>query len=138
MSTMVMNQRIVWDSKRLKEIDEAKKEFLKAKRAGHKIVDDKGNQVEHFRPYYEELIITAEQTTKKHCMKILSESGDDRIVWDSDNGLEAKEAKAKFEELMKKGYKAYSVDSRGNKNRRIEEFDVEAEEVLMVPPTAKG
>ena len=40
--------------------------------------------------------------------------------------------------LTKKGYKAYSVDRNGNKNRRIKEFDVDAEEILMIPPTAKG
>lgn len=137
MSTLVMNQRIVWDATHKKQVEEAKQEFLKFKREGYLITDDTGRQIEHFRPHFEELIIVA-QGTKKSCMKILSESGDDRIIWDMNNGKEAKEAKAKFVELMKKGYKAYSVDSKGKKNRRIEEFDVEAEEILMVPPTAKG
>jgi len=88
-------------------------------------------------PYLEELIIRAKKTCLR-MMKILNESGDDRLVWDRDNGKQAKEAKAKFEELLGKNYMAFSVDSKGNKNRRIEEFDVDAEEILMVPPTSKG
>lgn len=137
MSSMVMNQRIVWDSKHKKQVEEAKQEFLKFKREGYIITDEAGQNIDHFRPHFEELIICA-KGTKKNCMKILSESGDDRIIWDMNNGREAKEAKSKFVELLKKGYKAYSVDAKGKKNRRIEEFDVEAEEILMVPPTAKG
>ena len=50
----------------------------------------------------------------------------------------AKEAKAKFEELLGKNYMAFSVDSEGKKNRKIEEFDIDAEEILMVPPTSAG
>jgi len=135
--TLVMDRRIVWDSKNKKEVEEAKKIMLDFKRKGHLILRATGEKVEYFRPYFEELIIKAEKI-QKNVMKILCESGDDRIVWDKEDGYEAKEAKAKFEELMGKGYKAYSVDSKGQKNRCIKEFDIDAEEILMVPPTAKG
>jgi hypothetical protein len=47
-------------------------------------------------------------------------------------------AKGKFVEQLGKGYKAYSVDKSGNKKTRIEEFDVDAQEVILVPPTSKG
>lgn len=135
--TLVMDRRIVWDSKNKKEVEEAKKIILDFKRKGHTILRASGEKMEFFRPYFEEVVVKAE-SIRKNIMRILSESGDDRIVWDKEDGYEAKEAKAKFSELLKKGYKAYSVDSKGQKNRRIKEFDVDAEEILMVPPTAAG
>lgn len=135
--TLVMDRRIVWDSKNKKEVEEAKKIILDFKRKGHTILRASGETMEFFRPYFEEVIVKAEKV-HKNIMRVLCESGDDRIVWDKEDGYEAKEAKAKFSELVKKGYKAYSVDSKGQKNRRIKEFDVDAEEILMVPPTAAG
>jgi hypothetical protein len=137
MSELVMDLRLVWDSRKLKEIDEAKTEYRKYRAEGYEIVKPDGTPLDRFMPYLEELIIRAKKTCLR-MMKILNESGDDRLVWDRDNGKQAKEAKAKFEELLGKNYMAFSVDSKGNKNRRIEEFDVDAEEILMVPPTSKG
>lgn len=137
MNQLVMNRRVVWDSNKMKEIDEAKSEFLKFKRMGYEIVTLKGDELEHFHPSHEVFVVKARKTGR-HVMKILSENGDDRIIWDKEKGQEAKEAKIKFQEFLGKGYKAYSVDDQGRKNRRIEEFDVDAEEILMVPPTARG
>ena len=139
---LVMDRRVVWDSKSLKQVDEAKSVVMPYKRAGYEIltVDDEGKEgppMEFFRPYFEAVIIKANKVCG-HVMKILCEKGDDRIVWDRENGREAKEAKKKFAELLGKGYKAYSVDANGKKNRRIHEFDVDAEEILMIPKTAKG
>lgn len=134
---LVMNRRVVWDSKKLKEIDEAKSEFLKFRKMGYEIVTLNGDNLDHFHPSHEVFVVKARKAGR-HVMKILSQSGDDRIVWDKEKGQEAKEAKHKFQELLGKGYKAYSVDDNGKKNRRIHEFDVDAEEILMIPPTAKG
>ena len=134
---LVMDKRVVWDSKSLKEIDEAKAIIMQYKRAGYEIQLEDGSPMERWSPTYEEVVIKA-TPTRKNTMKILSESGDDRIVWDVEDSEESQHAKNKFDELIKKGYKAYSVDLNGKKNIRIEEFDVEAEEILMVPPTAKG
>jgi len=134
---LVMDQRVVWDQKRMKEVEEAKQFILKYKRKGHKILKSDGSVMERFNPALEEVIIKAERFARG-VMKILSEKGDERLVWDMDNGPEAMQAKKKFNELLKKDYKAYSVDHKGKKNKRIEEFDVEAEEILMVPKTVAG
>lgn len=134
---LVMDQRIIWDSKNLKEVDEAKARIMAFKRQGYEILLSTGVMMERFRPYYEEVIVKAKKIGK-HVMKILCDKGDERIVWDRENGLQAKEAKVKFQELIGKSYSAYSVDSQGKKNMKIEEFDIDAEEILMVPPTAKG
>jgi len=134
---LVMDRRVVWDSKKLKQIDEAKKTIMKFKRLGYKIILTDGSPMEKFSASLEEVIIKAEKIYNR-VLKILTEEGDNRLTWDKENGIQAKEAKAKFVEFLKKGYKAYSVDTRGRKNRKIEEFDVDAEEILMIPPTSKG
>jgi hypothetical protein len=137
MSELVMDLRLVWDCRKLKEIDEAKAQYRKYKAMGYKIIKADGTPLERFLPALEELIVKA-QKVHQRVMKILSNKGDERIVWDKDNGPQAKEAKVKFMELLKKDYMAFSVDSKGNKNCRIEEFDVDAEEIMMVPPTSAG
>lgn len=134
---LVMDRRIVWNANNLKEVDEAKAVIRSFVKKGYEVLLATGEKMLNFRPYYEEVVIKAQKIDKR-IMKILCENGDDRIIWDKDNGREAKEAKAKFLELLKKGYKAYSVSPDGKKHRRIHEFDVDAQEVLMVPATAKG
>lgn len=136
-SELVMDQRIVWNRSRLKEIDEAKKIIMKYKRLGHEILKADGAIMDRFNPALEEVLIKT-KIIAKHIMKILTDKGDERLVWDKDNGPEAKQAKKKFLELLKKGYKAFSVDARSEKNKRIKEFDIDAEEILMVPQTVRG
>lgn len=134
MSELVMDQRIVWDSNSLKQVDEAKTRIMAFVRSGYKILLADGTPMEKFRPYYEEVLVLA-QKTGRHVLKVLTEKGDERLVWDKNNGPQAMEAKEKFVSLLSRGYKAYSVDASGKKKRKITEFDVDAEEILMVPQT---
>jgi hypothetical protein len=134
---LAMNQRIVWDSKNKRQVEEAKKQIIAFKNSGYKIILADGKPMQFFRPYLEEVVVLAERAFTS-IMKILTEKGDERLTWNRDNGLEAMDAKKKFEEWIKKGYKAFSVDVKGKKKKEIFEFDVEAEEILMVPPTYKG
>lgn len=137
MTELLMDRRVVWNHLRMKEVDEAKKEIMMFKRKGYPVLTSSGEPLERFNPNLEEVLIKATKLNLQ-VIKILTENGDDRITWDKDNGRQAKEAKSKFLEFIKKGYKAYSVDIEGQKNRPIEEFDVDAEEILMIPPTVKG
>lgn len=137
MTEIVMDRRIVWDSRKLKEVDEAKAMVRDYRSQGYLITKADGTPLERFIPSLEEVIVKAQKVAKR-VMKILCEKGDERLVWDKENGKEAKEAKTKFEELLSKGFTAFSVDSNGKKNRKIEEFDVDAEEILMIPKTSKG
>ena len=133
---MVLNTRLIWNPGRMAEVEEAKQTYLKYRSEGYEIKKADGTLVERFMNVGELLVLA-----KKLCgriMTILSKEGDERLTWDKENGPEAKQAKAKFEELMKKNYMAFSVDSKGKKNRQIEEFDVDAEEILMIPPTSRG
>lgn len=137
MSTLILDRRIVWDCTRLKEVDEAKTLIRQYRAEGHVITKADGTLLDKFSPSLEEVIVKAQKVAKR-VMKILCEKGDERLVWDKENGKEAKEAKVKFEDLIKKGYMAFSVDAKGKKNRKIEEFDIDAEEILMIPKTVKG
>ena len=133
---MVLNTRLIWNPGRMAEVEEAKQTYLKYRSEGYQIQKPDGTLVERFMNAGELLVLA-----KKLCgrvMTILSKEGDERLTWDKENGPEAKEAKAKFEELMGKNYMAFSVDSKGKKNRQIQEFDVDAEEILMIPPTSRG
>ena len=136
---LIIDKRCIWDSTDHRQVEQAKKWFVAFKRQGVPIQDKSGKTVQFFRPHYEELVAKASvEHAGNRTMKILCEKGDERVVWDANNGHQAKQAKDRFIELLKKGYSAYSVDTKGKKSRRIEEFDVEAEEILMIPPTAKG
>lgn len=134
---LVMDRRIIWDSKSLKQIDQAKKIIMEYKKAGYMILKANGEIMERWSPHLEEVIIKTKRIFG-HILKILTEKGDDRIIWDKENGSQAKEAKGRFTKLIGQGYMAFSVDNKGKKNRRIYEFDVDAEEILMVPKTVKG
>ncbi len=136
---LVLDTRIMWDKTHLKQIDQAKTMFMRYKRQGYQFTNEsKTAIIERFNPALEEIVVLAKKVTKKHEMKILNQKGDERIVWDKDDGIEAKQAKERFNQLLKDGWKAYSVDRDGKRNRKIVEFDVDAEEILMVPKTAKG
>jgi hypothetical protein len=138
MSQTLTNDTIItWDPLRLKEIDEAKKEFLKYRSLGHAIVKIDGTRMTSFIPSAGHMTIL-EEKSKENTMKILNEKGDERITWTKENGRQAKKAKEQFENLIAKGYKAFSADAQGKQKTQITEFDVDAEVIIMIPPTAKG
>jgi hypothetical protein len=135
--TLTLNSIVMWDPSHKKEIEEAKKEYLKYKKLGHTILKPDGSTMEQFEPSIGQIKILAEKV-KKSVLKILNDKGDERIIWSKENGKQAKKAKEQFEELIEKKYKAYSVNTKGKKKTQITEFDVDAEEIIMIPPTSKG
>lgn len=135
--SIIINRICAWDPSRLKEIDEAKALFQKYQKLGYTIVDIAGDILERFIPGTGYFKVLAEKA-KNSIMKILDDTGDTKITWTKENGPQAKKAKERFEDLLKKEYTAFSVDSKGNKKQKITEFDVDAEEIIMVPPTSRG
>jgi len=71
-------------------------------------------------------------------MRIVDISGDTKVIWDSGNEDEVEAAEATFDRLIKKGYKAYSVKSRGKKGEVIAKFDPCAEKIILAPQMAGG
>lgn len=66
-------------------------------------------------------------------MRIMSQNGDDRIVWSRRAADEVREAFDKFTELIKKGYRAYAILSDGSRGHELSDFDPCIEECLLVP-----
>jgi len=96
------------------------------------------NSIEAEPPITEEFELP-EGTTGELVMKIISESGDDRIIWQKGFIDSVKQAREKFYDLLKKGYLAFAVRSDGKRtNRRMFKFDPRVEEIVMVPMIAGG
>jgi len=134
---LVMDQNIIWNKFNKKEVEQAKKVLMEFKRKGYELIKTDGTLMKKFSPVLEEVKVKVKDVAKS-VMKILSPEGDERLIWDKDNGREAMQAKKKFLQLIKEGYTAFSVDHKSEKNKKITEFDVDAEEIMMVPETVKG
>jgi hypothetical protein len=62
---------------------------------------------------------------------VMDETGDSRIQWDRDNPEEVAKAEARFNELKKNGFMAYSVNRKGDKGTVLQSFDPTAERIIM-------
>ena len=61
----------------------------------------------------------------------MDETGDTRMQWDKSNPAEVAKAETRFNELRKKGYMAYTVNSKGDQGTVIDKFDPSAERIIM-------
>ena len=62
---------------------------------------------------------------------MIDETGDRRLIWDSTKPHEVKDAVSLFDEYIKKGWKAYAIDTKGNRGKRISRFDAATEEIFF-------
>lgn len=76
--------------------------------------------------------------TSQHEMRVLSGKGDLKVVWSATNPDEVESARRQFEELRKKGFSAFEVGRLGKAGTRMDEFDPEAEKVILTPPLRGG
>jgi hypothetical protein len=78
-------------------------------------------------------------------LRIMSRRGDDRVQWDTsrvlDGDLDAvaaiREAERIFEQQRAKGATAFKV-TKGEASVRIDKFDPEAEQIMIVPRVVGG
>lgn len=68
----------------------------------------------------------------------MNETGDTKIMWDSDNKDEVENARDTFNKLKKKGYTAYTVKKKGERGEIMKEFDPNVERIVMVPMLGGG
>ncbi len=72
-------------------------------------------------------------------MRTMGTSGDTKLVWDADQPDEVANARRTFDDLLAKGFAAFSVTGReGAKGEQIRRFDPAAERIIMVPQLAGG
>lgn len=70
-------------------------------------------------------------------LTFLSQSGDDKIVWDCDDVAQTSDAEKQFNKWKKDGYQMFKVGKKG-KQTPITKFDPNAEEILVIQTTKKG
>jgi len=129
-------QLISWDPTFYDQLIEAQKEISKLKSQGFIVEYEKEGEARLVPP-------AKDQNIK--VFRILSENGDDRLVWDRRIKKQVEEAFKKFKEFMQRGYSAYATFSNGAPGHKISEFDPGLEEILFrasevtfVPRTVPG
>lgn len=147
---MDLRKRIVWDTSKMEDVLEAQQRIDALRAQGFTRAEGP------FLPG-EMVLEPPKRAEDMMLLRILDDSGDSRIVWNRRNEQEIREARQKFEEHIRKGYRAYVTRSDGSKGRRIEDFDSLLEEIvltqekslgmrtpdrpaeaILVPPTAPG
>jgi len=71
-------------------------------------------------------------------MAIMGIEGDKKEMWDPESPVEVGTAKATYDKLIAKGYKAFSVKKDGEKGKQIYEFDPDAGKIILVPEIKGG
>lgn len=121
---------VEWDDSNFKEIEEAKALYIKARKEGRKIFDMAGELVEGFKTTLKGFrIAEKEMSDTQFAVRFIDDSGDDRVIWDSSVKKEVREAEKRFTEYLDKGWRAYAVESNGDRGRRITKFDAKVEEI---------
>lgn len=120
-------QRVLWDPNDSAQTDEA---LSKLK---HLVIDQKFRVCGGSVKEGELLLKPPARPPDTGLMRIMSQNGDDRIVWSRRVADEVREAYDKFKELLQKGYRAYAILSDGSRGHELFDFDPACEECLMVP-----
>lgn len=124
----------VWDKNSKEQFEEVLIEIEKVSKQGFKPINVSAITID-----LEEVKMVPPQRDPNYgCFRILSQNGDDRVIWDRRDKNQVKDAYKKFKELTDKGYTAYASTTTGNKGHRITEFDPGLEEIIMVPVTIPG
>lgn len=124
-------QVVVWDPESSAEKYDAMTRMNELKSKGFKMVSTNFKEGSaHFVP--------PPRDPNIGCMRILSQNGDDRVIWDRTEKAQVKEAFTKFRDMMKKGYTAYAANADGKRGHKITEFDPGLQEIILVPKTVPG
>lgn len=78
------------------------------------------------------------ETAPVHTLHRIDATGDTRLTWQSSSGAEVDAARAMFDTLHSKGYRAHAVKPGGEPGEIIHRFDPSAESIVMVPQTVGG
>lgn len=124
--------KVEWNRNNLKEVEEAKTLYRKARAENREIVDLVGAPITAFRAYLESFLIKEiSLRADQFSMRILDETGDRRLIWNATDPAQVKDAATLFNEYIQKGWKAYMVDDSGKQGRRVYGFDADNQELLF-------
>ncbi len=72
-------------------------------------------------------------------IEAMGPEGDTKNIWDPDNPDEVEAAKATYDRLVAKGYRAFAVTGKdGEKGDQIDKFDPSAGRMILCPPLQGG
>lgn len=72
-------------------------------------------------------------------LRLLGAAGDTRVIWNPRDQDEVANAERTFNELVgDKRFRAFKVNEAGDKGEMINEFDPDAEKLIIAPPMAGG
>lgn len=120
-------KRVVWDPDKA---DDYKAAFQRVKE-----LTDQGFTVD-YTGVGEVLLSPPPFNSDQLLIRVLDDSGDSRILWNRKRQAEVEDARRRFDEYMKKGYRAYVCRSDGSKGARVETFDALLEEIIVAPGQA--
>lgn len=79
-----------------------------------------------------------ETVEPKHVMCVMDETGDTKITWDEENEHEVANARRMFDDLLSKGFLAYSVKTDATKGKQVTKFDPTLEKLILSPQFKGG
>lgn len=120
---------ITWDPAIVKEVNDALAHQQRLEAQGYRTTRQREGEV---------VLEPPPRGPNIGCFRILSQNGDDRLVWDRTIPKQVKDAFRKFKELIQKGYTAYATRRDGSKGHKITDFDPGLQEILFVPSTVPG
>lgn len=117
-------QLVTWDPEVPAEVDESKQRVTELVCRGFRLLSLQRGEAH---------LIPPARDPHQGVMRILSQNGDDRLVWDRRAPNEVREAAQKYADLIQQGYTAYVAMSEGSRGHRIDMFDPSLEEIVLVP-----
>jgi hypothetical protein len=126
------NIEIGFNPNNLREVDDAKKKYIDARRDNRVITDLEGNRIENFRPALGGFIIREQALgDNEFAFRIFDDTGDRRVIWNCNDPAEIREAKNEFDKYISKGWKAYAINRNGSMGKRIRSFDADLQEIVF-------
>jgi hypothetical protein len=71
-------------------------------------------------------------------LEYMNHTGHTEVKWDKSKDIEVQGARAQFDLLVSKGYKAFRLKSDGTPGEQIREFDPNAERITLTTAMAGG
>lgn len=71
-------------------------------------------------------------------MNVMDKTGHSTTSWDPSVSVEVAAARATFNTLTGRGYRAFKVGEEGERGQRLESFDPQARQMIMVPQLQGG
>jgi len=114
-------QTVVWNPEVYDEIKEARERVADLEKQGYVLREKDDSQA---------ILDPPKRDDNIGVFRILSQNGDDRLIWDRRDKEQVKEAFKKFKEYLKDDYTAYAVRSDGSRGHKLTEFDHRLEEII--------